>query len=47
MDPQWLHLNANPDPAFCLSADPDPAAKPMRILILVRLKVEFLHTNYT
>jgi hypothetical protein len=26
----WIRIgfNADPDPAFCLRADPDPAAKP-------------------
>jgi hypothetical protein len=54
VDPHWFQ-NADPDSdtALYLNADPDPGAKPMRILAdpdqgqtLKSQKVKFLHEKY-
>jgi hypothetical protein len=45
----WVRIgfNADPDPAFYLNADPDTRSRSMRIMILVRQKVEFLYEKYS
>ena len=47
VDPHCFIALPDPDPAFYLNADPDTRSRSMRIMILVRQKVEFLYEKYS